>query len=256
MFLTILVKYTEYADIDTGEWIMVQRCNENVLLTVWYFCTFFAHVQCPSVQTLFVNRPFSRQTLWLVIVGTNDINDGSVLFKCPSRSDSQPACRYQNPETEAANWHLTIIHLLFTSVFFLLWHVKVYSGEKGCTCHNHPVQQLSPALPTLLSHMISTCLHTCLSFPLISQFHWQSGRGLVFCLINISLFTGCCFELMQHLHELWQGLIYMALLGPGHINWNKISKTDCIDAWHPHRSKNQSPVTTCDQISLPSSNMC
>lgn len=58
---------------------------------------------------------FSQQTFWPVIVGkegvTNDINDSSLLFKCPSepwQCDSEPVCTI--PETKAGNWNSVIIN--------------------------------------------------------------------------------------------------------------------------------------------------
>ncbi len=55
---------------------------------------------------------------------TNNINNGSVLFKCTSKTVSHDSVtvrqheQYHNPETEAATWNSAIIHfIIYTCTF-------------------------------------------------------------------------------------------------------------------------------------------
>lgn len=52
---------------------------------------------------------------------TNDINDASALFRCPS----ELACTISRPETEQSNGIQSSLILLLTPMLFLLHHVKL-----------------------------------------------------------------------------------------------------------------------------------
>ena len=80
------------------------------------------------------NRPFLQQVFWLSNKSTgvtDDINDGSVLFKCarkPRQCDSEPAWTMQDLETEAVKWNSAIIifyHFTYCNISKCL-HMKCF----------------------------------------------------------------------------------------------------------------------------------
>ncbi len=113
-----------------GEWLCVSP-GIPTSLEISYF----------QWQWYFLDMPFSQQTFWLDFYSrkstgvTNNINNSSVLLKCPSklwRYDSEQHAQYQDPETKTAKWNSTIIHFVIYTCSFLLTCQNVLYEKGSC----------------------------------------------------------------------------------------------------------------------------
>ncbi len=127
-------------------------------------CAFFFLITSAFGSVLIIQvqkQPFQQSfRVWEIIdtnrgSGPENINDGSVLFKCPIKP-WQWASMHNTRTLKPKQLNVTLFILLFIPVPFLLWHVKVSSVKR-----KNPLTAPEKSVKGLMVKVAECYLHKC-----------------------------------------------------------------------------------------------